>query len=685
MKAMRFGCPVYFVNPNRASIFGDKCYGAVADVPGQIDLAFLVVPAEKVMNALEECAQAGARAAVVVANGFAESNEVEGKGRQQLLVEFARRTGLAICGPSCLGVISAHDGFEGYAGTQMSPARPGSIAVLAQSGALSHACMSEADARGLGLSYVVSSGNEACLEACDYFEYFLHDDATSVICAVVESFKNDERLVEIARLGGKTQKPLIVLKLGRSAASARMAVSHTGAMAGSEIFYDAVFRQYGIQAAHDLGDMFDRAAGLCHGVSDAVPVRRLGIVSGSGGAAGILSDLAAEIGVEVPALSEQLAAEIGRHVPKNITVQNPLEFGRQAQGELPGAWSNIVEAFASSETLDGVAVVDALPLDGSRITQLGEAQRRYHKPVVLSGIVAGMPVCRPDGREALSQEGVLVFRDLAGAQAGLQARNDYAAYLMRLPDEPAAVPDRPARSRGPAGIGRPASGVVHDVEARAILRGFGIDGPEEVVVTSCQDAVQGASQVGYPVVLKGLAPGVAHRSDLGLVRQGLQSPGEVESAWRGLDERVRQLAGEAGAGVAMRYLVQQQVHGVAEVIVGVDCESGAVPMLTVGGGGILVELVRDVTRRVLPVSRAEIDAMLSEVHVGRLINGYRGGVPGDRRALVDAIMGIAEFCQSASGWLGEVEVNPFIVMPLGSGVKAVDALISARAPAGPGG
>jgi acyl-CoA synthetase (NDP forming) len=677
MMAMKFTGPVYFVNPNRSEIFGKKSYRSAAELPGQIDLAFVVVPAEKVLSALEDCAGAGATAAIVVANGFAESKEAAGKDRQRRLIEFANRTGMAICGPSCLGVISAHDGFEAFAGTRMSPARPGSVAILAQSGALSHACMSEAAERGLGLSYVVSSGNEACLEACDYFEYFLHDDQTSVICAVAESFKNDEHLVRIGELSVQVKKPIIVLKLGRSAASSRMAISHTGAMAGSEVFYDTIFRQYGMQAAHDLGDLMDRAAGLCYGVTNQTPVRNLGIVSGSGGAAGSLSDLVTEIGVEVPAFGGQLLTQIENLVPKNITVQNPLEFGRQAQAEVPRAFERIVEAFAASDALDGVAVVDALPLDTRRIAQLGESQRHFGKPVLLTGIVGGMPVCEPDGQDQLRKEGVLVFRDLVSAQVGLAARNSYVEYLRNLPAGMAGTSESPP-NRAPVKLQRPASRVLHDVEARAMLRDFGITSADEIMVAGYADAVDAAAQLGYPVVLKALVPEVAHRSDLGLVVPGLRDAGELQQAWRAMDAQVRQLPEAARAHSAVLYLVQQHVKGVAEVIVGVDCRAGGVPMLTVGGGGIFVELVRDVTRRILPLTRAEADAMLDEVQVGRLLNGYRGSAAGDRPALIDAIMGIVEFCQCASGWLEEMEVNPFIVMPLGSGVKAVDALISSR-------
>ncbi|ABE36467.1 coA binding domain protein [Paraburkholderia xenovorans LB400] len=658
---------VHLVNPGTSEVFGKRCHANVKDIGESIDMALVVVPRTAVIGALRDCVEAGAKAAVVVSTGFGESHDAVGLALQRELSEFLDEHPIALCGPSCLGVVNMIDGFQAFGGHPGTEILPGSIGLVSQSGANVHSYIGAASARNLGFSYVVSSGNEAGMDATDYIDCFLRDPDTKVVCAYIESFKSSDALIRVAEQALKVSKPLIVIKIGRSPSAVRAALAHTGAMTGPDHYFDTLFRQYGIIRANTIEESLDRACIFASSQEAYWPSgRRAGVVSVSGGFAATLSDLSRDGGFDVPELDASSVRKLLEVLPANVNPQNPIDISTQVRRDRSDAWERTVNCMADDPNVDFVLNGEAVPLDDDRLQELTSIRLRTGKPVLLASTSPHIQILNDAQRAWCREHRLPVVVGVEGCHRAIQSTLDFTAKVV-------LARDSVKRSEMPvAALPRPAGHVLHEVKARELLLRFGIRGPESECVSDASEASSAAARIGGRLAVKIVSDSITHRTDRGLVHLNV-SPATAFEVASEIELRVKQ---EEPANPRCQILVQKMVEeGVAELFIGVTRRSGHRPTLLVGMGGILVELFGDHVSRICPVDPVQAGEMLRELRGFPLLDGFRGRPKADLQSVIRTLCAMSDFAMAASQWLGEAEINPLIVLPEGRGALAVDALV----------
>jgi acyl-CoA synthetase (NDP forming) len=636
----------HLVNPNRDTAFGRVCVPTVADVADTVDVAIVAVRAERTVQAVRECAAAGVRAAIVVAAGLEDEDELRA---------VAEASGMVVLGPSSLGVFNVTSGIELFAGGEYGVPRSGAIGLASQSGGMLQACISEATRRALGFTRLVAVGSGACTSAEAVIEQLVEDDETEVVCAVVEGLREPDVLVRAAAVAAAREKPIVLLKLGRSEATARLAVTHTGTLTGDDAFSDTLLADLGVTRVGSLEEMFD-AAGLLAATPRSFwrPIRGVAIVSLSGGLAGVAADALASTDVVVPEYSDTaqastLASDIGG-------LTNPLEFGRQMQAEHPGAWDGILDTIASEDALDALLLVH-LGFDPEQARSLERWRRETGKLVALSDNSPGVAERGDDVVDVLR---ALRMPAPLGPVAAARGIRGWVEFFSGL--DACGATELVAATRGSSSV--VVEGGLREDRARAIFAEHGIASPRERTVSSVGDAVEAAAELGYPVVLKALVDGVSHKTEQGFVRVGLGTPQEVSSA-----------AEELLAHGTV--LVQELVRGL-ELILSVDNTRGHLPLVLLGRGGELVELELDRVFAVGPVGRDRARRLVERLAVAPALAGYRGRPVADVDSLCAAVESLSRL--AFDGWdeIAVAEINPLIVRERGAGAIAVDGLIEPR-------
>ena len=666
VEACGFTGPVYLVNPASSTVFGRPAYPRATDLPGPIDMAFIVVPRTAVLQALKDSAAAGAKAAVVISNGFGESHDEAGASLQQELKAFLEQTPMAICGPSCLGVLNLGHQFQAFGGHPGTPILTGGLALVSQSGANVHSFIGSALARNIGFNYIVSSGNEVGLEMAEYIDYFLDDPNTRAVCAYVESIRTPARFVAVAQRALALHKPLILIKIGRSESSNRAALAHTGAMTGPEQLFSTLFKQHGVIRADSIEEALDRAVIFTGSEEKDWPQRgATGFVSISGGFAAALSDVSRDSGFDVPEFSPASIAQLYDILPPNVSPQNPIDVSTQVQRDRPDAWEQSLHCVAADENVALVLNAEALPVDERRVKVLLQVRERSGKPVLLATTSPNIDIFSTEIRALCKANGLPLLAGVDGTRRALQSVLTYQQVLAAQTAAAGAAKDIEP-------IPRPAIKVLHEVEARKLLAPFGISGPRDQLADDADAAARAAQALGGPVALKIVSHLLPHRSELGLVRLNL-APADVRQQ---AEDLLAQLNTHGTERTACQLLVQSMATGgVAELVIGVTNTPGYPPLLMVGFGGIFVELLKDVAQRVCPVDEHEAAAMLRELRLFPMLQGYRGRTVADLQAVIKAVVAVSDFALASQHWLQEAEINPLIVFPEGRGVSAVDALI----------
>ncbi|MEX0427819.1 acetate--CoA ligase family protein [Nocardioides sp. DS6] len=662
-----FTGPVHLVNPRGGVVHGQQAYAAIADLPDGVDLAFVMVPTDAVLDVLEKVADRGIGSAVVLTSGFGEVGP-DGARLEAEVVALARRRGLMILGPNGNGFINAARRITPYGLAIPSPLLGGPVGVVLQSGALASAVLGFAQARNIGISLLVSMGNEAMMSMTDVMRYLIRDPDTLVITLFVESIRHPEEFLAAAREALLAGKPVVALKVGRSQKGETVAKAHTGSLVGDDRVVDAVFKQYGVIRVDCLEDLIMTAGLLAE--TGPLPGNRLGFVTPSGGACEIAADRAEDEGLEIPDFAPTTVERLRQVVPAFATVQNPLDVTGYILVNT-GLLRDALTVVDDDPGVDVIVLATELPRDEPPDPALvlemargtAEAIRACRKPVVVMGNT--LVDVTPFGRRVASEVGFPgVLGGIHHAMSALGRAVTWSAYARAAEEvvtpPPAVLPLEVEGGRG----------TWAEHEAAGFLAAHGVPVVPQELVTSPDEAVEVAARLGFPVVLK-LAADVAHKSDIGGVRLGLATEDAVREAYAAVVA-----AGEGAGAMVQGATVQPMRESGVELLVGIVRDPVWGPVLAVGLGGVWVEVLRDTALRVLPVGRTEVLAALRELRGAQLFAGARGTEKVDLDAVADAIVAVADLAGRLGDRLESLEINPLLVR--GSQVEALDALISWR-------
>ena len=649
---MKHGYPgqIYPVNPRHPEIGGLRAYPTLADLPERPDTVWVGVPGADVVPVLEEAARLKVPNAVIMTSGFGETDQL-GVVREAELREIAESAGMTVLGPNMLGFVNCWERVPLTFSSAGAVERlvPGALGIASQSGALGGVVANRAFDRLIGVSAMVSTGNEIGVTVSECLEYFAEDERTRAVALVAEGIRDGERFRAAAARLLETGKPLIALKLGRSSTGRRNALTHTGALAGSHEAWRAVARQLGIVEVETFEDLVGIGGFLSR--ESRVARRGVGVVTTSGGASIMLADQLEAHGVPMPRLTASTVEALGRLLPDYArTRDNPVDV---TAGLSEPLFERVLETLVADPGVDGVVV--ALTSGGAeRARNLARVAQAADKPVI--ACVLGGSVIE-GGRVVLDEQAVGCFRSpvsLARALAASRAVAEARAEQRRNDGSPRRATARVAAPRGYA-------------ELAALARRAGVPLVAEALVATPAEAARAARRLGFPVAVKVVSPDVAHKTEVRALALGLNTADAVRRAAARILRAVR------GAHVE-GLLVQKMVRGV-EVLVGVTRDPSFGPLLVVGAGGVEAELLGDTAGRPLPVSRRDITRMVGEVRTLRRLRGFRGEPPADLPALIRAIAGVARLAEMLGNDLTSLDVNPLMVCERGRGAFAVDLLV----------
>ncbi|MCP3957950.1 MAG: hypothetical protein GY719_08870 [bacterium] len=657
---------VHPVNPRADAVHSLKCHPSVAAIGDPIDLAIIAVPRDFVEAVIEECLAAGVRGLVVITAGFAETG-AEGAAIEKRIRDRVRAAGVRMVGPNCMGVINTDPAVSLDATFAPTPARRGSIGFVSQSGALGVAILNVAAELGIGLTRFVSMGNKADVSGNDLLELWEHDDETRVIAMYLESFGNPRRFTEIAKRVGH-KKPILVVKAGRTAEGARAATSHTGALAGADVTVSALLAHCGVLRADSIQDLFHMARAF-----DRCPLPRgprLAIVTNAGGPGIMATDACVNLGLEMAELDHATRATLASFLPPEASVANPIDMIASAGTD---EYRRAVRAVRADDAVDMVLVLHVTPLLSNPIAIL-EAAGEAAAAEAAESTAAGKPVlavmmatedfyAQARGRRDLPP----VYRFPESAARALSTLARYAAWRRRpVVEAPVFDVDDEAVARLLAETGE---GYLDPGDAFRVLELYGIETAAWRVVDNRDEALAAAEDIGYPVVLKAIAPDLVHKSDVGGVAVGIETDAELSAAY---DAMARRLAehGHAPEG----YLVQRQLEGGHEVVFGVTTDERFGPVLMFGMGGKYVEVFKDVRFGLTPLGPVDADEMIAGIRGAPLLEGVRGEPAADRAVLRDVLLRLAQLVVRHPR-IRELDVNPFLAAPGRETSKALDVRI----------
>ena len=674
---------VYLVNPRGNVVHGQQAYASVLDIPGPVDLAYVMVPTKAVLPIMTEVAAKGIRNVVVLAAGFGEMGD-EGKSLESTLYAFCEEHGITLLGPNTVGFVNAMEGVTPYGLPIPAPLIGGNVGVILQSGGLANFVLAYAQSRNIGLSVMTSMGNETQLRNSDVLRYMVEDPQTKVIAMFVESIRNPKEFLEIADLALARAKPIIVLKVGRSEGGARVAKAHTGALVGDDAVIDTAFRQHGVLRVNSLEDLVN-TAGLLASLDGPLPGRRIGFLSVSGGACEIVSDRAADEGVEIPAFNDETIRRLGAIIPDFGSVQNPLDVTGYVlvDQSLLGASLSVV---GDDPNVDVVVTMFELPRESDsefallkdQYRLLAEILTKGPKPIVLMGGSA-RDVTALGRSVAVETNFPFVLGGIDHGVTALARAMQWSDACRRLQSTLRVPSDAVAKAK-PARVDVNALASARGIEGRstwaehhaaAFLADNGVPMAPRVVVADASAAVSAAEKFGYPVVVKLAADNIEHKTDIGGVKLNLNSAAEVREAF----DAVVKAGHDANADVVGALVQPMRPHGL-ELLCGIVTDPAWGHVLAVGLGGVWVEALRDVALRVLPVSRDDVLSALKSLRGARLFDGIRGEEPADLEAVTDAVLSVAKLAHGLGEQLESLEINPLLVR--GSNVEALDALITWR-------
>jgi acetyltransferase len=656
---------VYPINPQAAEILGLPCFPSVKDVPGPIDLAVITVPAKAVLAVVEECGQKGIPALSVITSGF---SEVGRRDLEEELIRLATQYGMLVLGPNIVGTLSNSDKLN----ASFAPCLPlpGKASLITQSGALLIALDMATYTRRVGFDKLISIGNMSDLDFADLITWLDEDDNTACISLYIEGLKDGRKFIEACR---KARKPIIALKSGVSAHGAAAAASHTGSLAGAVKVYGAAFQQAGVVQASDLNNLFDRTLALS--LMPPLQGENLLVITNGGGVGVLATDSAEKYGIPLKFAPPEVQVELKKNMPEFGSAKNPVDLTGMAGND----WYYQSTRFAYAHPwTDGVIVLYC----ETAITNPVEIANSIKQAVIDSG-VKDVPITvsfvggekSDEAMRWLVENGIPAYGSPDQAMNAMAALREYAKNRAMIAESDAGQLQSGAREFARSIIARArAEGrtSLTEVEAKQIFASYGLPVAETCLATSENEAVGLAKRIGLPVVMKVVSPDILHKSDAGGVKVNVKDEAAVRAAYREIFENCRLYKADAEIlGIA----IQEMAPWGTEVIIGSVNDPTFGPTVMFGLGGIFVEVLKDVTFRVAPVSDCQADGMLHEIRGAKILEGARGEAPRDCAALEDTLCCYARMVLDLSDEISETDANPVLLYEECKGLKVVDARI----------
>ena len=644
-----FPARVYLVNPRRAELWGQKVYPDFASLPEKIDLAIVIIPAEAIVDVLAEAAEAGLANALIFASRFGEGGDEVGAARAVALRDLCDRTGLRISGPNCMGAISLPERLLFYPTSRVRGLPVGEVGVVFQSGGTFQFWLEQGAARGLGYSYAVSSGNELDLDMADYINFLVDDDHTQVIACMAEGVRRADALMAAAERAFNAGKPVLMLKVGRTAGGQAAAQSHTGALATDDHIFTAMCRKYGIVLVDTLDELIEATLAFS---THRLPVgNRVALVGYSGGAKGLFIDIAEQTGIDMPDFTAATQARLARLIDSGVSPSNPLDTGAGLARKFD-AFAEACKIVAADKNIDMISVQGQLPL-----VEGGAGDPKFFRDIRDS---TDKPVVAHNRMSQNINDAGRAFQAAAGIP-----------FLQRLPEVGrtlVALGDYAERRRRGILTFPEVRAVPADQSVEETLTSYGIKGPASGFAKTAAEAGTAAAKTGFPVALKIVSPQAIHKTEVGGVALDIESEDAAFSAATEMEARLR--AVEPDAEIE-GFMVQQMVDGL-EVIAGVRDDPQFGPVLALGFGGVLVEAIGDVSFRLLPVTAADVADMLGDLRAKALLGPFRGAPARDVDALIDCAVALSNAYLDLHCEISDIEINPLMVGATGDGVCAVD-------------
>ena len=673
LQQLRYEGDVYPVNPKYKQVLGRECYSSLNDVyqgGHRVEFVAILLGRDRVLPVLEEAAAIGARAAWAFASGFSEAGS-EGEALQHKLEKLCFEKEIAFCGPNCVGLLNPVAKVGTYSAPISPSFSPGKIGAVAQSGSV---CLALANShRGIGYSLLISSGNEAVVDSTDYIAYMLDDSNTEVILAFIEQFRKPAQLIAVARRARELQKPIIVLKVGRSQLAQRATIAHTGALAGSDSVYDAVFQKYGIIRVNDLDEMLEAAEAFLKLRSNLPAGNRLGMITVSGGEIGLIGDLTNGLDLEFPDWSPKATQTFRKCLPPYSNISNPLDAW--GSGKIEATYPPCMIAAAAEKHVDMLVISQDAPegLAQAQVEQYAvvdraavEVAQKGGKPVVaISNLSGGLhpQLCQ------ILDKGNVPF--LQGSEEGLRAIHHVIRYAKFQREGRLPTDEQQAR-KGATYMDR-STGIITEYESKKVLAEYNIPCTQEVLCQTVEEAVTAATKISYPVTLKVLSPEIPHKTEAGVIQLNIKDEVTLRRAYQEIMENATHFAPHAHI---TGLLVQEMITGaVAETIVGISRDQDFGPVVVFGLGGTMVELFKDRALCIPPLTQAEAQEMISYTKSGRLLQGFQGQKAGDLPALIDVLIQVGKLATHWEDRIHALDINPLFILPEGQGVVAADALI----------
>lgn len=659
---------LYLVNTRYDRIGGSACYASVADLPEVPDCAVLCVPQDAVIGVVEECAESGVGAAVIFASGFAETGREERIADQNRLGQIALESGLRIIGPNCLGFanyrLPARITFSEY--PQQNTLREASVGIASQSGALSQS-LAQAIERGVSVSHSISTGNSCDVDVADLVSYLAEDPACRSIACVFEGMANPHRFIEAADIAWSCGKPLLVHKIATGEIGAAAALSHTATLAGSDAAYRAAFKRAGVVLVEDFEALIEAASFFAK--APAPRSEGVAVVATSGGASIMAADKAQIHKVALPQPSDPVCEVLESHIPDFGSARNPCDVTAQVVNNPESLWA-CGEALMSDDAFGALVMPQPLAFDfhTPRIAALSKLSEKYGK--ITCNVTISEWLQGPGTREAEEDPNVALFRSMDRCFATLAAWNNREVKCRRVvASEGKRVPDS-STAEAAALIKQSNGKILSEGESKRVLKLYGVPFVTGILSADEDAALAAAETLGYPVAIKVDSPDLPHKTEAGVICLNVKTEAQLREAFAQVMNNARMAPVKPGINGV---IVQPMIDSGVEIMVGARIDPQFGPLIVVGMGGVLVELLDDTAVELAPVNGDQAREMVCSIKGARLLKGFRGSTPADLEALIDVVCRLSELVSDHPELISEVDVNPLICS--GSGIVAVDTLI----------